>query len=681
MNDDNDLTYKKLLALRQEINLNNHRYYVLNAPALSDHEYDQLFKELQQIEAAHPEWITPDSPTQRLTGQVSDRFVKVRHPAPILSLSNAFNEADLRSWFERIAKIDERVLSADFVTEPKFDGLTVVLHYRDGVFVQGATRGDGEVGEDISSNLRTIKSIPLQIPVDPSGPPAPPYLVVRGEVFMRLSDFEALNARLEANGERTYVNPRNTASGALRQLDSSITASRPLVISVYAITSAEGEIPQTQWESLSYLKALGFPVSDLSTYCPNLECVMDEYRLWLDRRDRIDFEVDGMVVKLNDLKLADDLGFVGKDPRGAVAFKFPAREVSTILHGIGVNVGRTGVLTPYAILEPVEVGGVMVKQATLHNFDFIEERDIRIGDRVMIKRAGDVIPYVIGPMIEARTGAEKKYIPPQTCPSCGQQVEKVEGEVAWYCVNAACPAQLVRNLEHFVSRPAMDIVGLGIKIVQQLVDADLVHDVADLYSLQKTDLLKLEGFAEKKADNLLSAIQASKRRSLSRLISALGIRGIGEITAVDLANRFHDLDALSQATVEQLTEIEGIGPNIAQAVVDWFAQENNRAVIDKLRHNGLWLVADLETDTVGGTPGGVLKDLTFVITGTLPDYSRDEMKALIQSHGGKVVGSVSRNTSYLVSGENPGSKLDKARKLGVPVLDQSGLLTLIKKSS
>ncbi len=680
MNDDNDLTYRKLISLRREINLNNHRYHVLNAPAISDYEYDLLFKELQAIEAAHPEWITSGSPTQRLTEQVSDRFVKVRHPAPILSLSNAFAEADLRAWFERISKLDERASAVDFVTEPKFDGLTVVLHYRNGLFVQGTTRGDGEVGEDISSNLRTIKSIPLQIPVDPSGPPAPEYLVVRGEVFMRLSEFDALNKRLENDGEKTYVNPRNTASGALRQLDPAITASRPLMISVYAIIAADGDVPQTQWETLSYMKALGFPVSDLSTYCPDLECVLQEYQLWLERRDRIDFEVDGMVIKINDLRLMDDLGYVGKDPRGAIAYKFPAREVSTILNGIGVNVGRTGVLTPYAMLEPVEVGGVMVRQSTLHNFDFIEERDIRIGDRVMIKRAGDVIPYVIGPIIEVRTGAEEIYNPPQNCPSCGQPVEKIEGEVAWYCVNAACPAQLVRNLEHFVSRQAMDIVGLGIKIVQQLVEEGLVRDVADLYTLEKNDLLKLEGFADKKADNLLSAIEASKSQPLPRLINALGIRGIGEVTAVDLAGRFHDLDALRRADITALTSIEGIGPNIAQAVLDWFSQESNQALLEKLRKIGLWPVV-AAAPVSGGVAADALRGLTFVITGTLPDYSRDEMKEFIQANGGKVVSSVSRSTSYLVSGENPGSKLEKARELGVSILDQTALLALIEKNS
>lgn len=676
MEAENNTDLSRLQDLRKQINFHNYRYHVLNAPVISDYEYDQLMNELKDIERLHPEWITPDSPTQRLTAQISERFVKVQHPVPILSLSNAFDQDGLVAWFERLIRLDERVRDADFVAEPKFDGLTVILHYLNGVFVQGATRGDGEVGEDITQNLRTIQSIPLQIPVDPQGPNAPARLVVRGEVFIPISEFEALNRRQEEKGEKTYVNPRNTASGALRQLDPSITANRPLEISVYAIVDVDGVVSSSQWETLNYLKAMGFPVSDLNVHCPNLDCVLREYELWLERRDRIDFEVDGLVVKINDLSLAESLGVVGKDPRAAVAFKFPAREVSTLLKDIGVNVGRTGVLTPYAILEPVEVGGVIVKQATLHNYDFIQDRDIRIGDRVLIKRAGDVIPYVIGPIVDARDGNEREFVPPKTCPSCGQAVEQLSGEVAWYCVNAACPAQIVRNLEHYVSRSAMDIVGMGIKIVEQLVDAGLVKDFADLYALKKEDLLGLEGFADKKADNLLAAIAETRNRSLPRLINALGIRGIGEVTAVDLAGAYGSLDRLRQASQAELEEIEGIGPNIAQAVVDWFARPANQTLLDKLHRTGVWPVMET-TDEKKEQKAGELVGLTFVITGTLAGFSRDEIKALIEQHGGKVTGSVSNNTTYLLAGENAGSKLEKARSLGIRVISQDDLLALI----
>jgi DNA ligase (NAD+) len=663
---------QRMEELRRQLNYHNYRYYVLNDPVVSDYEYDQLMQELRRIEEEHPDWVTDDSPTRRVGAPVSERFEKVAHPAPILSLSNAFNKEDVKAWVERIKRLDERVAGADFVVEPKFDGLSVVLHYRDGRFIQGATRGDGEVGEDVTTNLRTIMTIPMYIPADPDGPNPPPYLAVRGEVLMLISEFEKLNQRLEEQGEKTYVNPRNTASGSLRQMDPGITATRPLEIFVYTVVASEGEVPRTQWETLSFLRSLGFSVSDLVYYCKNLDEVFKVADDWLERREQIDFEVDGIVIKLNDLDLASDLGYVGRDPRGAIALKFPAREVSTQLLDIGLNVGRTGVLTPYAVLEPVEVGGVIVKQATLHNFDYIYEKDIRIGDRVMIKRAGDVIPYVIGPIVDQRDGDERVFQPPERCPSCGEPVEHVEGEVAWYCVNAACPEQRVRNVEHFVSRSAMDIVGLGIKIVQQLVDEGLVQDVADLYTLKRSDLLELEGFAEKKADNLLDAIDQSRQRPLSRLISALGIRGIGEVTAVDLAEAYNDLDELGKAAPQELENLEGIGPNTSQAIADWFKQERNQKVLKKLRQAGVW---PQRTQTREELPQP-LAGLTFVITGTLPNLSRTDAKELIEKYGGKVAGSVSGNTDYLVLGEEPGSKLDRAMELNVTLLDEAALRIL-----
>lgn len=666
--------YNRLVALREQINFHNYRYHVLDDPLISDAEFDTLAKEFRELERNHPEWITPDSPSQRSGGAPLEKFVKVRHPAPILSLANSFDADGARAWYERISKVDDRVERAAFTVEPKIDGLTVVLRYENGRFVQGATRGDGEVGEDITANLRTVRALPLKIPVDPNGLQAPSLVVVRGEAFITTSDFDALNRRLQEAGERTYQNPRNTAAGSLRQLDPSLTATRPLTLYVYSVVIHDGEIPGTQRERLEWLKSLGFPVPFHAT-CPSME---DAIRVAEDlgaRRDQLGFEVDGAVIKVDDLSLAADLGFVGKDPRGALAFKFPAREVTTTLLDIRVNVGRTGVLTPYAILDAVEIGGVIVRQATLHNFDYIAGKDIRIGDRVLVKRAGDVIPYVIGPITELRDGRQEVYLPPSTCPACAQPVERIEGEVAWYCINAACPAQLVRNLEHFVSRGAMDIVGLGIKIVEQLVAEGLVADVADLYTLPRARLLELEGYADKKVDNLLSAIVQSRSQPLGRLITALGIHGVGEVMAGDLARRFMDLDALRRATSEELQQIEGIGPNIAQALVDWFARPANQNLLEKLRERGVWPVSEVGA----AAPAGSLPLLgkTFVITGTLPQLSRDEAKALIEGRGGKVTDSVSKKTSYLVLGENAGSKLEKARSLNIPILDETALRALL----
>lgn len=664
----------EIKKLQKDINFHNYRYHVLDQPLISDYEYDMQIKRLRELEARHPEMITPDSPTQRAGAAVLDRFQKVRHPAPILSLANAFSNEDLAAWYDRIVRLDPKVAKSGFVLEPKIDGLTVVLRYENGVLVQGATRGDGEVGEDVTANVRTIKSIPLKIPVVEGAKKAPDLLVVRGEVFILRDDFIKLNQALEESGEKTYQNPRNTAAGSLRQLDPALTSSRPLTILTYAIVQSSDPMPETQWGLLNTLRDLGFPVSDLAEKVGSFNEVLKITERWIARRDTIPFEVDGVVIKLDDLRVADELGFVGKDPRGAIALKYPAREVTTILRDIGVNVGRTGVLTPYAIFEPVEVGGVTVSKATLHNFDFITDKDIRIQDRVLIKRAGDVIPYVIGPITDARTGAEKPYQMPKVCPSCGQEVEHLAGEVAWYCVNAACPAQLVRNLEHFVSRGAMDIVGMGIKIVEQFAETGLVKDVADLYRLKKEDLLGLEGYKDKKADNLIDGIQASKKQPLARLIIGLGIRGVGEVAAVDLAEKFNDLDELSKATSIQLQQMEGFGPNTADAIVDWFARPANQALVAKLKALGVWPLA---SEAIGPVKRWYLDGKTFVVTGTLPTLSRDQAKELIEINGGKVTDSVSKKTDYLVVGENAGSKLEKAISLNVPQLSEEALRKLI----
>lgn len=672
---DQNAEFQELLQLRQEINYHNYRYHVMDDPVISDVEYDRLVARLKEIEDAHPEWIVPESPSQRAGSTPMEKFLKVRHPAPILSLGNSFSLEDVTAWYERIRKLDDRVENVSYVLEPKIDGLTVVLHYENGVFKQGATRGDGVIGEDITTNLRTIKGVPLTIPISQAGPEPPHTLVVRGEAFMTIRDFEALNNKLEKAGEKTYLNPRNTAAGSLRQLDPVLTAGRPLRLLTYAIVSSDGETPATQWDLLAYLRDLGFPVTDQAELCPSIAWVLASLDRWDEKRQAFPFETDGVVIKINDLRLGADLGFVGKDPRGALAYKFKAREVTTVLNDVIVNVGRTGKLTPQAMLEAVEVGGVVVRQATLHNFDYIAEKDIRIGDRVMIKRAGDVIPYVIGPILDTRTGAEKKFIPPEICPACSQPVEHLKGEVDWYCVNASCPAQLVRNLEHFVSRGAMDIVGLGIRIVEQLVESGLVKDVADLYSLKKIDLLKLEGFAEKKAENLLQSIETSRKQTLPRLLNALGIRGVGEVMASDLSIRFPDLDALHKATLEELMNVEGVGPNIAQAIVDWFAWPANLKVLDELRIAGVWpQVVGKENDRSGI---GLLNGLSFVITGTLPTLSRDQAKEVILQNGGKVIDAVSKKTSYLLVGEAAGSKLEKARELGISMIDEAALLKMI----
>lgn len=666
----------EITRLQKEINYHNYRYHVLDDPIISDYEWDMMMKRLQELEKKYPDMVTSDSPTQRSGSKPLEKFQKVVHPAPILSLANAFNAEDLIAWFERIRKLDERVESSAFVLEPKIDGLTVVLHYENGLFVKGATRGDGEIGEDITENLKTIRTLPLKIPINNEEMQIPGTLVVRGEVFIKLQDFEKLNQELQESGERTYQNPRNTAAGSLRQLDPGITSKRPLNLLTYAIVESSGSIPQSQWEILQYLKMAGFPVSQLSKKVATLQDVIHEIPNWMAIRDSIPFEVDGVVIKLDDLATANSLGISGKDPRGAIALKYPAREVATVLNDIGINVGRTGVITPYAILEPVELGGVVVRQATLHNFSFIAEKDIRIKDRVLIKRAGDVIPYVIGPIVSARTGIEKEFRVPTHCPSCGEPVENLPGEVAYFCVNTSCPAQLVRNLEHFVSRGAMDIEGLGIRIVELLIDQRLIKDVADLYLLTRNDLLGLEGFGEKKADNLIGAIDRSRTQPLDRFITALGIHGVGEVAAKDLASHFGSMDNLKNSELDELQKISGIGPNIALSIRDWLDRPANLELLTKFKKLGIWpAMAETATST------DALKGLIFVITGTLANMSREEAGALIEKNGGKTSDSVSKNTNYLLLGENPGSKLDKARSLGVQIIGEQELLELISSRS
>ena len=664
---------QELSELRQKINYHSYLYNTLDQPEISDLEYDQLFNRLKIIEGEHPELITPDSPTQKVGNQISEKFQKVNHPATILSLANGFGSQDALAWYERILKLDSRVALADFMLEPKLDGLTVVLHYNQGIFTLGATRGDGNVGEDITQNLRTIPSLPLRIPVLGNGSPAPDNIVFRGEVFITKADFLKLNQDLEIKGEKIYLNPRNTAAGSLRQLDPTITASRPLKLYLYQIVESSEPLPQTQSGILDYIASFGLPVNPLRWHADNIHQAVEICeKEGLHRHDWA-YDADGIVIKLNDLNLSNSLGFSGKDPRGALAYKYPGEEVETTLLDIQVNVGRTGVLTPLALLEPVSIGGVVVKQATLHNFDFIAEKDLRVGDRVLLKRAGEVIPYIVAALPAKRDGSQTAYVPPSHCPSCGSPVERIPGEVAWYCLNAACPAQLTRNVENFASRTAMDIAGLGEQIVAQLVQSGLVRSFPDLYLLSKEPLLTLDKFGEKKAENLLDAIQASKSQTLQRLLIALGIKGIGEVAARKLAQKYGSLDAISHAGLDDLQQIEGVGPNLAESVYEWYRLESNQQMLAQLKELGL----NPTESTAVSTTKLPLAGLTFVVTGTLEGFSREGISDFILQNGGKVSGSVSSKTSYLVLGADPGSKYEKARQLGVPILSETQLRELV----
>lgn len=661
---------RRIEQLRREIAFHNYRYYVLDDPVISDAEYDRLVRELLELERAYPEFISPDSPTQRVGGEPAEGFRKVRHPAPILSLDNAFDTADLRAWLERISKLLPPATPLAYTVEPKIDGLTVVLHYRDGRFVMGATRGNGEVGEDITANLRTLRTLPLRIPLHGEAP-VPPYLVVRGEAYIGIADFRRMNQRLLEAGEKTFANPRNAAAGTLRQLDPRIVAGRPLKLWCYQIVVAEGEIPTTQWETLEYLQALGFPVVQERARFDDFEKMLQYCQDFIPRRDTLLFEADGLVIKIDDLGTQEQLGVVGKAPRGAIAFKFPAREATTRLLDVGVNVGRTGVITPYAILEPVELSGATIRRATLHNMEYVREKDIRIGDRVLIKRSGDVIPYVVGPVEALRDGSERPFDTPTACPSCGGPVVQPEGEVAIYCLNPACPAQLVRRVEYWAGRGLMDIAGLGEQQAALLVEKGLVHDVADLYELRAEQLQELRGFAQKASENLIAAIRASKERPLARLIAALGIRRVGVTVAELLVQHYRSIDDLARATLEELQQIPGIGPFTAKAIVEWFADERNRALLEKLRAAGLRMA---EEPAAGPAGAQTLAGKSFVITGTLPTMSREEATAYIRAHGGQVGDSVSRKTDYLVVGANPGgTKYRRAQELQVPLLDEEGL--------
>lgn len=672
----------EITKLREEINYHLYRYHTLDDPLISDYEYDQLFQRLKTLEEAHPDLITPDSPTQRVGAEPLDEFEKVTHPVPLTSLGNAFDGDDMWAWLKRIERLlpaGTAVADLEFVVEPKIDGLAVALTYENGLLVRGATRGNGQVGENVTANLRTIRHIPLRIPVEANGSlsVSPERIEVRGEVYIPLADFEELNRQQVAAGKPPYANPRNTAAGAVRQLDSRLTAKRPLAFFAYQIGYVEGITINTQWQALETMRDLGFPVNPDIHLASNLSEVLDYIHAWMTRRETLPYEADGAVVKINDFALQAHLGVVGNAPRWAIAYKFPAQERTTVLRAIETNVGRTGQITPYAVLEAVNIGGVTVREATLHNFEDIARKDLRVGDTVVVKRAGDVIPQVIRPILEKRPPDSKPYHPPTKCPVCGEPLSFPEEEVAAFCINAACPAQLVRQVEYFASRGAMDIEGLGIKVAELLVKLGFVKDVGDIYFLERDKLLALEGFKEKRVDNLLNGIEASKDQPVSRVLTALGIRYVGSAVAELLTTHFPSLEALSAATAEELETVEGVGPRIAESVVEWFRRPAHQAILEKLRQAGVPLATEVsEAETAGEQP---LAGMTFVITGTLPDLSRNEATAIIEEAGGKVTGSVTKNTSYLLVGENPGgSKFNKAQSLGTPQIDWAQLQAMMK---
>jgi len=656
--------------LHAQIRYHDYRYYVLDSPEISDAEYDVLMRELKAIEERFPQLITPDSPTQRVAGQPVEAFGVVEHRLPLLSLANAFSDAELQAWHRRAVTL-LGVEGFPMVCEPKIDGLAVALVYEDGRFTQGATRGDGYRGENISENLRTIRSIPMRL----LAKDAPSRFEVRGEVYIPKAAFERLNQELAGRGDKLFMNPRNAAAGSVRQKDPRVTARRPLDIWVYQLGWAEGPYPSSHWETLHWLGEMGFRINPLIARYESLERVEQHYRQWADRRHELEYEIDGMVVKVDPFQHYERLGVVGREPRWAIAYKFPPIQATTTLHRIEINIGRTGSLNPYAVLEPVRVGGVIVKQATLHNEEDIRRKDIRVGDTVIVQRAGDVIPQVVGPVESKRTGREQVFAMPERCPVCGTPVVRPENEVMRYCPNPACPAQAFRWLGHFVSRGAMDIDGLGESWCYILLREGLVRDPGDIYSLTKEQLVALERMGEKSADNLLRSIEQSKDRSLRRLIFALGIRHVGGETAGILADNFRSIDALARAEQGELEEIPAVGPRIAESVYQWFRDEANLRVLDKLRRAGVRMAEE----ALPAPPTGPLAGQSFVITGTLASMPRSRAEELVRGLGGATSDSVTRKTDYLVLGEAPGSKLQKAQQYGTKLLNEEEFLDLLRK--
>ena len=669
---DRELQLAKLRIeeLRSDVTFHDYRYHALDQPEISDGEYDDLMRELRVVEERYPQLITPDSPTQRVSGEPLAAFGIVEHPVPLLSLGNAFGEEELRAWHKRAAGLAETE-HFDLVCEPKIDGLAVALEYREGQFAVGSTRGDGQRGENITQNLRTIKTIPQRI----SGKGLPSRFEVRGEVFMTKGGFEKMNEQRADQGEPLFANPRNSAAGAVRQLDPSITAERPLDCFIYALGWAEGgSTPASHMQTLQWLGKLGFQINPHIEKYRTIDRVWQNCQTWVDKRDTLDYEIDGVVVKIDDLALHERLGVVGREPRWAVAFKFPPTQRTTVLKDIAVNVGRTGSINPFAVLEPVNIGGATVKMATLHNEEDIKRKDVRIGDTVIVQRAGDVIPQVVGPVLSKRTGKERRFRPPRKCPSCKTKLVRPEGEVMRYCVNPACPAQAFRRMEHFVSRGAMDIDGVGEQLSLTLMKEGLVKDPADLYALTKEQLLDLERMGEKSAQNVVAAIDASRKRPLSRVLFALGIRHVGSETASLLAEHFGSMEALMEASADELAAVPTIGPVVAESVHGYFREKQSRTLIERLQAGGVQMKA-----AAPATRDGPLSGQSFVISGTLAAFSRPEAEARIRSLGGSTSSSLTKKTDVLVIGDSPGSKLAKAQRYETTILDNEAFMALLRQ--
>ncbi len=666
--DAQDAVRDRIRQLREEIEYHNHRYYVLDDPVISDAEYDALMRELVELEARHPELVTEDSPTQRVGAAPAQAFASVTHRSPMMSLGNVYSVDELRAFDARVRKAlgSEPV---EYVVELKIDGLAVSLTYEDGRFVSGATRGDGITGEDVTHNLKTIRSIPLKLRTS-----EPVTCDVRGEVYMVRREFQRLNEERRASGEPLFANPRNAAAGSLRQLDPKVTAARPLDMFAYGIGYLRGAALETHREALDFLRNAGFRVNPNTAMCRSIDEVTEYCARWARERDLLDYEIDGVVVKVNSLDQQARLGATARAPRWAVAYKFPARQATTVLRDIVVQVGRTGVLTPVAVLDPVELAGSTVSRATLHNEDMIRARDIRIGDTVVVEKGGDVIPEVVKAIAANRTGAEREFSMPKTCPECGADVVRLEGEAASRCIGAACPAQIREGILHFASRDAMDIEGMGPALVTQLLDAGLVRDFADIYYLQLDDIVRLERMGEKSGRNVLESIERSKRRPLHRLVYGLGIRHVGERAARDLAERFGTMDALARATYVELTSIPNIGPSVAESVLAFFRVPANREVIRRLADAGV----NMSEDGAAGRPvASPLAGKVVVLTGALERFSRKQAEEAILACGGRVSSSVSAKTDYVVVGKDPGSKYDRARELGVTIIDEQEFSRLL----
>lgn len=649
----------RLLALRQKIDELSYQYYTLDKPTMSDYEYDMLYRELENIEKAHPEWVTPDSPTQRVGSKISGGFEKYTHDRPMLSLGDVFNDNELRE-FDRRVRSDLGGEALEYVVELKIDGLAVNLIYENGQFVRGVTRGDGVVGEDITNNVRTIRTIPLRI--DSTSP----HIEIRGEVYMPVASFSALNEQRRNDELEPFANPRNAAAGSLRQLDPQITAQRKLAFFAYALGGNTGITIESQEELLQDLRQFRFQVNGEYRKFTDIEDVIAFIHSWDDRRDSLPYATDGMVVKVNSFAQQARLGNTVKIPRWAIAYKFPPEQAETKVLSISVSLGRTGVLTPAADLKPVRLAGTTVKRATLHNEDYIRDKDIRVGDTVIIQKAGEIIPEVVRSLPDKRTGSEVVFSMPHVCPACGSDVVRREGEAAWRCVNPDCPAVIGEKIAHFVSRDAMNIDGLGDAIVQQLLSKELIHDVGDIYALNKEELVALEGFGEKSADNLLKAIEASKSVGLARVLFALGIRFVGAKAGRVLAESFGSVKALMAATADDLTAIDDIGPRIADSIVSYFSEEKSKALIEKLQGYGVDMTAEKKELISTSFDGEIV-----VLTGKLELFTRKEAEQAVEERGGKCTSSVTKKTTLVVVGAEPGSKYEKARQLGTPIISEA----------